>query len=57
METIVEILELVGLVLVAVWIYHHVIQGRRPSSSGCGCGGHSASGVDLSFPQPNGGCS
>ncbi len=59
METIVEILELVGLVLVAIWVYHHVTGGRKKRAACCSAcaSGATTGGVDLSFPNPTGGCS
>ena len=57
MDIVIGILELIGLVLVVVYLFTHS-HGRRAAMGGCGCsGGASKGGADLSFPNPQGACS
>jgi hypothetical protein len=54
MDTVIAILELVGLVLVVIFLVSHARSGSK-SPDGCGCGGGMPS-ADLSFSSPTGGC-
>lgn len=57
MDIVIGILELVGLVLVVIYLFTH--HHKTNKAGGCGCSGTAPTtgGVDLSFSSPTGGCS